>query len=171
MTGHHDDATAPLDDDQTTAWRALVLFWRLGLPQLDRTFRRHGMTHLEYGLLVVLGEQRDGQLSAGDLAALAGVTSSRLSHRLRAMEERGDVQRLADPHDGRGTVVRITTAGRRRAEAATGEHRADVRTLVFDRLTPEQTQALADAMGAVAGPLSDHPFLRAGTTTADDQLG
>ena len=73
----------PLSDVEAAAWRAMVVFWRQGFPQLERTFRRAGLNHLEYGFLAVLSEQADGAMPAGELAALAGISSSRLSHRLR----------------------------------------------------------------------------------------
>lgn len=149
----------PLDDDESTAWRALMVFWRQGLPMLEGTFRRVGLNHLEYGLLAVLSEQPDGAMSAGELAALAGVSTSRLAHRLKQLEADGHVARRADPHDGRAVIVAITAQGQRTVDELYSQHLADVRALVFDRLTHDQTVALADSMTAVASGLTDHPFL------------
>lgn len=149
----------PLDPTESVAWRSFVVFWRQGFPQLERTFRRVGLNHLEYGFLAVLCEQPDGEMTAGDLASLAGVSSSRLSHRLKQLEMRGDVERRPDAHDGRGVVVAVTSQGRRKVESVYEQHLADVRRLVFDHLSDEQTVALADAMKAITSSLTDHPFL------------
>lgn len=151
--------STPLDDVEAATWRAMVVFWRLGFPQLERTFRRVGLNHLEYGFLAVLSEQPDGTMPAGELAALAGITSSRLSHRLKQLEAAGDIERHPDPHDRRGVLVSVTRQGRGKVEAVFDQHLADVRRLVFDQLTVEQTRNLGDAMATIASNLTDHPFL------------
>lgn len=136
-----------------------MVFWRQGLPQLDRTFRRVGLSHLEYGLLAVLSEQPDNSMFAGELASLAGISSSRLSHRLNQMEQAGDVERHPDRFDRRGVIVTVTPQGLDKVAAVYDQHLNDVRRLVFDRLTDEQTRHLATAMVAVASGLTDHRFL------------
>ena len=108
---------SPLDPTEAAAWRAFVVVWRQGFPHLERTFRSVGLNHLEYGLLAVLSEQPDGAMAAGDLASLAGVSSSRLSHRLEQLELRKDVERRPDAHDGRGVIVAVTSQGRYYVEA------------------------------------------------------
>lgn len=153
--------THPLSDAETRAWRAFVILWRIGLPKLDRTFRRHGLVHLEYGILAVLAEALDGMMTPSELSALAGVTSSRLSHRLKGMEAKGLVVRSTSPDDARSVHVRITSEGRSRMRAATEDHRRDIRELMFDPLSDQQVTALADALGTVASGLTDHPFLPA----------
>lgn len=151
--------TPALTPTEAAAWRAMVVFWRQGLPRLEPTFRRVGLNHLEYGLLAVLSEQPEGSMPAGELALLAGVTSSRLSHRLNSLDQNGDIQRLPDPHDRRSVVVAVTDQGRHKVEAVYGAHLADVRRLVFDHLDAEQTAQLAAAMSAIARNLTSHHFL------------
>lgn len=148
-----------LDDVETRAWRSLVIIQQKGLPRLDRTFRKHGLIHIEYGILAVLAEQPDGAMPAGELADLAGITSSRLSHRLGAMEKRGDVTRSPSDTDARVVDVSITDQGRSRVMAVADEHTADIRSLMFDPLTEEQTRDLADALMTIASHLTHHPFL------------
>lgn len=148
-----------LDATESAAWRAMVVFWRLGFPRLERTFRRVGLNHLEYGFLAVLAEQPQGAMPAGDLAELAGISSSRLSHRLKQLEAAGDVERRTDTHDRRSVIVAVTDQGRSKVDDVHQQHLADVRQLVFDHLDPEQTRALAEAMVAITTNLTAHPFL------------
>jgi DNA-binding MarR family transcriptional regulator len=57
------------------------------------------------------------------------------------MEKRGLVTREECAADARGSMVRITEAGRRSIAAASPDHVAAVRTFFFNHLTPEeQTQ-------------------------------
>ncbi|KAB7744221.1 MarR family transcriptional regulator [Nostocoides sp. F2B08] len=150
-----------LDPTEAAAWRAMVVFWRLGLPKLERTFRRVGLSHLEYGFLAVLAEQPESAMPAGELADLAGISSSRLSHRLKGLEAAGDIARRPDQHDRRGVVVVLTDQGREKVERVYRQHLADVRNLVFDHLSAAQTKALQEVMTAIAGPLTSHAFLSA----------
>ena len=159
------NAARDLDGTEAAAWRAMMVFWRLGLPRLERTFRRVGLSHLEYGFLAVLAEQPDGAMPAGELADLAGISSSRLSHRLKGLEAAGDITRRPDEHDRRGVVVALTDQGREKVEQVYRQHLADVRALVFDHLSASQTQALSEVMTAIASPLTSHAFL----TGADDR--
>jgi DNA-binding MarR family transcriptional regulator len=65
------------------------------------------------------------------------------------MADRGLVDRVPCPGDGRATNVRLTDTGWTKVEAAAPGHVATVRTHVFDVLTPEQVDqltAIADAM-------------------------
>ncbi len=148
-----------LDPVEAAAWRAMVVFWRLGFPRLERTFHRVGLSHLDYGFLAVLSEQPGGAMPAGELADLAGISSSRLSHRLKRLEAAGDVVRHPDPHDRRGVLVAITDQGRDKIATVYTQHLTDVRRLVFDHLTDNQTRELRDALLAITSPLTAHPFL------------
>lgn len=161
------DRPEALSEIEAAAWRAFVVFWRQGFPQLERTFRRVGLNHLEYGFLAVLSEQVDGAMPAGELAALAGISSSRLSHRLKQLEGSGDIERRPDPHDRRGVIVAVTEQGRGKVEAVYGKHLEDVRRLVFDHLTGDQTKHLADAMIAISSSLTDHTFLTRPSPSSD----
>jgi DNA-binding MarR family transcriptional regulator len=156
----------PLNETETRAWRSFVMMWQKGLPRFDRTFRQHGLIHIEYGIMAVLAEQPGGGMCAGDLADLAGVTSSRLSHRLNAMEQRGDITRRVSTTDARMIEVAITDQGRERITAVADEHTADIRRLMFEPLDEEQTRQLADALMVIASKLTDHPFLTRYAETA-----
>jgi len=96
-------------------------------------------------------------MSPSELADLAGISSSRLSHRLRVMEERGDIERRSAGTDARMVEVRVTRTGRRKVAAAIEDHRSDIRQLMFEPLDEAQTEALADAL--IASRLTDHRFL------------
>jgi DNA-binding MarR family transcriptional regulator len=130
---------------------AIVL---VGFPELERTFRPHGLVHIEYGLLSVLSNADEG-LRLSELASQMNMSPSRLSHRMRKLVDLGYVEVTGDACDGRVSIAWVTAAGREFAEQVTPAHLADVRRLIFDHLEPAQVAALADALGAVAGKLGD----------------
>jgi DNA-binding MarR family transcriptional regulator len=145
-----------LDETERRAWLSLMTLVVVGLPGIERTFRAHGLVHVEYGLLAALSEQPDG-LRLCDLARAMNVSPSRLSHRMRKLIERGYVEVRGSADDGRVSIAAITGTGRRLIEDVAPQHVADVRRLLFDRLDESQTAALADALSAVAGSLGACP--------------
>jgi DNA-binding MarR family transcriptional regulator len=138
-----------LNDTEQQAWRSLLVLTYIGLPELERTFRAHGLVQVEYGTLVQLSEHPEG-LRLCDLAENMNVSQSRLSHRMNKLLDRGVVEVRPSPEDGRVSIAYITRKGVELVEQIAPDHVADVRRLIFDRLEPAQVAALADALGAVA---------------------
>ncbi len=153
---HHGErcVTEPrwLNETERQAWLSLLAVVLIGMPQLERTFRPHGLVHIEYGLLAALSDRPEGA-RLRDLAAVMNMSQSRLSHRMRKLVERGYVEVHDDATDGRVSIARITPVGRRFAAKVAPDHVADVRRLIFDHLTERQVAALADALGTVAEQL------------------
>ncbi len=136
----------------------MIVIWRQGFARLDRTFRRHGLIHLEYGILAVLSEAPDATMPAGELADLSGLSTSHLSHRLKVMEQRGDIARTASTTDRRMVSVALTPQGRDLLDRVAPEHAADVQALMFEPLSASETRTLSTLLTKIAAPLSTHPF-------------
>ena len=151
-----------LDETQQQAWRALLVLVNRGLPELERTLKRHDLLVVHYSILVVLSEAPDGTLRLSDLADAANLSPSRLTHRLRRLVDRGDVAIESADDDGRGKNAILTPEGRRRLEAVAPLHAEDVQRLVFDHLDADETACLAAALSKVAGVLCDHEHFRSG---------
>jgi DNA-binding MarR family transcriptional regulator len=119
----------------------LVDAWRRELPELDlapmevlsritrvaqrldrirrASFAAHGLESWEFDVLAAL--RRAGapyELSPGRLIRETLVTSGTMTNRVDRLVDRGLVDRLPDPHDRRGVLVRLTSAGRDRVDAA-----------------------------------------------------
>lgn len=58
------------------------------------------------------------------------------------MQERGIVEREADPADARGCILHLTPSGMRTLEAAVPGHVASVRARFIDHLTPDELATL-----------------------------
>jgi DNA-binding MarR family transcriptional regulator len=139
-----------LGEDERRAWQGLLAVMLVGIPRVERTFRAHGLVHIEYGLLNALAVQ---PLRLSDLATVGNVSISRLSHRVSKLVERGYIQLRPDASDGRASVAEITDEGRAVIAAIAPQHAKALREVLFDHLTPEQTAALADAMQVVGTKL------------------
>jgi DNA-binding MarR family transcriptional regulator len=146
-----------LNETERRAWLSLLAVHLLGMPELDRTFRRHGLVHVEYGLIAALTEGPESGMRLSDLAARMNMSPSRLSHRMRKLVDLGYVDVTGSTCDGRVSIARITDAGREFVVRVAPDHVRDVRRLLFDHLTPEQVSGLADALGVVAGRMVGCP--------------
>jgi DNA-binding MarR family transcriptional regulator len=90
---------------------------------LDRArriaFAEHALEPWEFDVLTAL--RRAGapyQLSPGQLLTQTLVTSGTMTNRIDRLAGKGLVQRLPDPDDRRGVLVRLTQGGQERADAA-----------------------------------------------------
>ena len=122
---------------------------------LDRerraAFAQHGLEAYEFDVLAAL--RRAGEpyeLTPGQLLHQTLVGSGTMTNRLDRMEARGLVARRRDPSDGRGVRVRLTTAGRERADAAVTALLDRERTLLAGLPTADRDR-LAHLLRAVLG--------------------
>lgn len=143
---------ARMTAQESRAWISLVSTAELLPSALDAHLQRtSAMTHYEFMMLSAL--QRAGTMRLSDLAAATNATLPRASKVATRLAERGLVEREASTSDRRSIELRLTTAGRRELVLATPGHFETVRRLVLDRLTPEQLDALADALEPVVAAL------------------
>ena len=108
-----------------------------------------GLSTHEYEVLVRLSESPTRTLRMSGLADGVAHSRSRLTHTIRRMEERGLVARVQCEGDARGVNCTMTDEGWRVLVAAAPSHVQSVRDHLVDVLTPEQFQALGEAMQAV----------------------
>src|SRR4249919_1057626 len=84
-----------------------------------RAFTAHGIESWEFDVLAAL--RRAGapyELSPGKLLKETLVTSGTMTNRVDRLTARGLVERLPDPHDRRGVLVRLTGTGKSTVDAA-----------------------------------------------------
>jgi len=119
----------------------LVAAWRRERPDLDVTplevlsrvtrlarhldrarrtaFAEHDLEVWEFDVLSALRRAGEPyQLSPGALLTQTLVTSGTMTNRIDRLADKELVQRLPDPSDRRGVLVRLTTDGRKRVDAA-----------------------------------------------------
>ena len=122
----------------------------LDLARRD-AFSAHDIEGWEFDVLAAL--RRAGtpyQLSPGRLLRETLVTSGTMTNRVDRLTTRGLVERLPDPHDRRGVLVRLTAEGKAAVDGAFGGQRH----------LPQLDQALLDAEAALITDLPDQDRTR-----------
>ncbi|MEV6283930.1 MarR family winged helix-turn-helix transcriptional regulator [Kribbella sp. NPDC051770] len=145
-----------LDDTELHVWRRFQRMRTQFATALRVTMQLDSDLPLpDFEVLAVLSDAEGGELRARDLRFELQWEKSRLAHRVKALEERGLVQRSECPDDPRAPIVRMTEAGRQAIAAAAPAHVDRVRDLVFDPLTKKQQQALLEISEAIMGRLAE----------------
>ena len=155
-------------DDLVAAWQAqrpdldvepLQVLSRVSrlARHLDRArrdaFAGHGLEPWEFDVLAAL--RRAGapyQLSPGRLLHETLVTSGTMTNRVDRLAGRGLVDRLPDPGDRRGVLVRLTAEGRSTVDAAFEELLAHERDLLA-ALPADDRATLATLLKVLMTPL------------------
>lgn len=147
-----------LQDDEKATWRLYLAATRLVEDALDRQLREDaGIPLSYYEILVRLSASPDRRMRMSDLADLTLSSRSRLSHAVAKLEAFGWVERLPCPEDKRGQLAVLTDDGfAALAEAAPG-HVEAVRQRLFDPLTAQQQDQLADACRSIVAALGHDP--------------
>ncbi|EFL00485.1 MULTISPECIES: MarR family transcriptional regulator [unclassified Streptomyces] len=96
------------------------------------------------------------QLSPGQLLTQTLVTSGTMTNRIDRLTKKNLVERLPDPSDRRGVLVRLTPSGREVADAALAGLLAQERSLLSE-LSRTQRQDLADLLRQLTAPFDNTP--------------
>jgi DNA-binding MarR family transcriptional regulator len=92
---------------------------RFALPALEHALETHGVNLGEFDVLAALRRAGAGAaLTPTMLAQVAMVSPGGMTNRLDRLERAGLISRSSDPSDRRGSLVALTAAGRRVADAA-----------------------------------------------------
>ncbi|NMI01293.1 MarR family winged helix-turn-helix transcriptional regulator [Pseudonocardia acidicola] len=143
-----------LGEGEMRFWRSFIHTATLLEARLNRELvESHGISHADYGILVVLSEQRDEQMRMSALAEVTASSKSRLSHQIARMERAGLVRREGCVSDGRGIFAVLLPRGRRLLEEAAPTHVRGVREHVVDRVTPQEQVILAEVMERILSGL------------------
>jgi DNA-binding MarR family transcriptional regulator len=146
-----------LDDTQSVAWRGLMAIVNRAIPEIERSLKAHDLLGVHYHILVELSAAPGRTLRLSELADSANLSQSRLTHRLRLLVERGEIEVSEDPGDRRAKNATLTDVGYARLVAIAPHHVEDVQRLIFDPLDDAETAALAEALAKISESLCEHP--------------
>jgi DNA-binding MarR family transcriptional regulator len=142
-------ARDPVIDDVAGALQASV---RLLVQRLRQTQAVEGdLTSPETSALARL--DRTGPTTASELARLERISPQSMGATVAALEERGLVERVPDPDDGRRAILSLTTGGQdllRRRRSARSEMLSDALAAGFTTTELKQLQAAASLIERLA---------------------
>lgn len=118
-------------------------------------FATHDLETGEFDVLAAL--RRSGNpyvLSPSVLLAQTLVTSGTMTNRIDRLESKGLVERMPDPRDGRGVLVKLTSAGKKTVDLALTDL-LDRERMLLDQVAPAQREALTKVLREIVLPL-DH---------------
>jgi DNA-binding MarR family transcriptional regulator len=140
------------------AWRRYIVASRRLLEALDSDLAGHELSIPDYEILAQLSDAPDRRMRMSELADVAMLSRSRLSHRMKVMEKAGWVRREACPVDKRGFFAVMTPKGWKAIEAAAPDHVESVRRRFVDLLSKEDQLTLAEIFSRVEKELRKNPM-------------
>ncbi len=150
-------ATAPkwLNSTEMKAWRRYIVSSRRLLEALDLDLAGHDLSMADYEILAQLSDAPDRRMRMSELADVAMLSRSRLSHRMKVMEEAGWIKRESCPSDKRGSFAVMTVKGWKAIVAAAPDHVESVRNRFIDLLSKSDQVTLAAIFEKVGTALRD----------------
>ena len=154
-----ENATSPrwLNPAEMKAWRRYIVASRRLLEALDSDLTQHELSMADYEILAQLSDAPDRRMRMSELAEVAMLSRSRLSHRMKVMEKAGWVKREACPIDKRGYFAVMTAKGWKAIVAAAPDHVESVRGRFLDKLSKEDQRVLSEIFERVTDSLKVNP--------------
>jgi DNA-binding MarR family transcriptional regulator len=131
-----------LNSREMKAWRAYIIASRRLLEALEQDLEDHDLSMPDYEVLAQLSESPGRRMRMSELAEIAMVSKSRLSHRITVMEKAGWVKRQACTEDKRGSWAVMTEKGFRAIVKAAPDHVQSVRARFLDQLSGKDQENL-----------------------------
>jgi DNA-binding MarR family transcriptional regulator len=150
------DGLARWSDIHADAWIGLLETHKRLTRALDAELEaEHGLTLSALEVLGRLGAADGRRLRLSGLAEACGLSLSRISRIVDALEARGLVERRGAESDARAVDACLTAAGLRLVRRAQGSHFAAVQRSFFEHLSEEEIQTLAEIFARFAPQASE----------------
>lgn len=137
------------DDSRLTAMGLLVEVSEGVTTQLDSVHGRQGLSGTDFDALIRLARSPGRRLRMSDLAAQTALSTSGITRIVDRLERKGLVRRQPCPGDRRSCLTVVTDAGTALLAAHIPAVVAAIERWFTGALTPEQLDALLDALHAV----------------------
>ena len=144
-----------LNPREMKAWRSYIIASRRLLEALDADLDGHDLSMADYEVLAQLSDAPDRRMRMSELAEIAMLSKSRLSHRMKVMEKAGWVRRELCTEDKRGSFAVMTEKGWRAIVKAAPDHVASVRNRFVDNLNVKDQEELAKIFDRLSTKLRD----------------
>jgi DNA-binding MarR family transcriptional regulator len=145
-----------LNATEMKAWRGYIIASRRLLEALDLDLDAHELSMADYEILAQLSDAPDRSMRMSELADVAMLSRSRLSHRMKVMEKAGWVKREPCTDDKRGYYAVMTPKGWKAIVAAAPDHVESVRSRFVDHLTKSDQVVIAEIFERVTKSLREN---------------
>jgi Transcriptional regulators len=142
-------AAGMLDDPRLTAAGLLNEVFSGVMARITPTLTEAGLSVIDFETLMRLARTPGQRLRMSDLAAQTNLSTSGVTRVVDRLERDGLVAREACAADRRASYAVITDAGLARLNAVLPQHLADIEAWFTGLLTPEQLDALLDALRTI----------------------
>ena len=140
-----------VSDERVSAWRALLRAQSAVLKAIDRDLAAAELLPLHwYDVLLELNSAPERQLRMAELGDRVVFSRSRCSRIVDELQQRGLVERVPDPSDGRVTLAQITTAGRRALRRTAPVYLAGIEEHFTSHLGEDERRVVSSALERVA---------------------
>ncbi|KUI38985.1 MarR family transcriptional regulator [Mycobacterium sp. IS-1496] len=146
--------------DDNILWH-LKQAWYFSLTAVNEAVSQHGVSTAQIGVLRQLTNEPG--LSGAELARRMLITPQGVQLAVKALEQRGLVERKPDPQHARILKAYLTEEGREIATAVVSDAIA-AHEAVFGVLTPDEQRTLRDLLARVVEKGTGH-------TLVDDHIG
>lgn len=144
-----------LNPDEMRAWRAYIVASRRLYEAFERDLADHGLSMADYEVISYLSEAPERRVRMSELAQASLLSRSRLSHRMKVLEEAGIVRRESCSDDRRGAFAVLTEKGWQTIVAAAPDHVTSVRERFIDLLKSDELELLASVFERVGKKLQE----------------
>jgi DNA-binding MarR family transcriptional regulator len=157
-TNQADEAVEWLDEHEQRAWIALL---EVGAGLFDRLSqdlkKASGITLEDYEIFHLLSQEPEHRLRIGTLTDRLLASRTRVSQRIDRLAERGFLQRVPCPGDGRAINVVLTDEGYRFLTEIAPLHLASARTHVFAHWDDDDVRNVGHSLSKLAAYLRANP--------------
>lgn len=144
-----------LNSTEMRVWRGYIVSSRRLLEALDIDLADHDLSMADYEILAQLSDAPERRMRMSELADVAMLSRSRLSHRMKVMETAGWIKRESCPSDKRGSFAVMTAKGWKAIVAAAPDHVESVRQRFIDHLSKADQVVLASIFEKVGSALRE----------------
>jgi MarR family 2-MHQ and catechol resistance regulon transcriptional repressor len=156
------------DDPRITAIGLLVETYTVLLTRFAAQYEEHGLSTVEFEVLMRLARSAGHQLRMSDLAAQTSLSTSGVTRVVDRMERDGLLCRRACLSDRRSSYAVLTKAGLQRLNETLPGHLELIERWFTGQLEPTALRNLLDALRTVRDAV--HPGATAGSGTAASPL-
>lgn len=142
-----------LNPREMKAWRSYIIASRRLLEALENDLDGHDLSMADYEVMAQLSEAPDRRMRMSELAEVAMISKSRLSHRMKVMEKAGWIKREECSEDRRGYWAVMTDKGWRAIVAAAPDHVTSVRRRFIDQLSVKEQESLTSTFSHLTDEL------------------